>query len=117
LQYGLSVWENTYKTYLNKLCTLQNKAIKIIRGDTWRESATPNYSKLKILKLQDLYLLELATFMFKFKIKQLPSIFINYFSQLKIIRTKNTRSSQYNNYFLPRYKAFKLQRTIKYQGV
>jgi len=55
--------------------------------------------------------------MFKFKIKQLPSNFINYFSQLKIMHTKNTRSLQSNNYFLPRYKAFKLQRSIKYQGV
>jgi len=73
--------------------------------------------KLKILKLQDLFLLELATFMFKFKIKQLPSNFLNYFSQLKIIHTKNTRSSQSNNYFLLRYKTFKLQRSIKYQGV
>jgi len=110
LQYGLIVWGNTYKSYLNKLCTLQNKAIKIIGGGTWRESAIPYYSKFKILKLQDLYLLELATFMFKFKTKQLPFNFINYFGQLKIIHTKNIRSSQSNNYFLPRYKAFKLQK-------
>jgi len=32
LQYGFIVWENTYKTYLNKLCTMQNKATKIIGG-------------------------------------------------------------------------------------
>jgi len=55
--------------------------------------------------------------MFKFKIKHIPSIFINYFSQLKIIHAKNRRTSQSNNYFLPRYKTFKLQRSIKYQGV
>jgi len=30
---------------------LQNKAIKIITGGTWPESATPYFSKLKILKL------------------------------------------------------------------
>jgi len=70
---------------------LQNKAIKIIGGGTWLESAIPYYSKLKILKLQDLYQLELATFMFKFKIKQLPSNFINYLIQ----STKNNSHKKY----------------------
>jgi len=40
--------------------------------------------------------------MFKFKSKQL----INYFTNLNTIYSKNTRSSQYNNYFVPRYKSF-----------
>jgi len=115
LQYGLIVWGNTYKAYLNKVCTLQNKAIDTIGGGTWRESATPYYAKLEISKLNDVYLFELVTFMFK--IKQLSSNFINYISQLKIIHTKNTRSSQSINYFLPQYKTFKLQRSNKYQGV
>jgi len=117
LQYGLIVWGNTFKTYLNTLCTLQNKAVKIIAGGKWRESATPYYAKLNILKLRDLYRLELTIFKFKFKSKQLPCSFINYFTNLKIIYSKNTRSSQYKNYFLPRYKSFKLQRSIKYQRV
>jgi len=42
-------------------------------------------AKLKILKLRDLYRLELAIFIFKFKSKQLPSIFMNYFTRLNTI--------------------------------
>jgi len=80
-----------------------------------REIATPYYSELKTLKLQDLYLLELETFIFIFKIKQLPSNFINYFIQLKTNHTKNTRFSQFNNYFLIKHS--NLQRSIIYQGV
>jgi len=45
LQYFLIVWGNNFKTYLNKLCTLQNKAVKIISGGKWHESATSYYVK------------------------------------------------------------------------
>ena len=51
---------------MKKLNTLQNKAVKIIAEESWRERAAPFYAKLKILKIQDMYLLELALFMFKF---------------------------------------------------
>jgi len=37
---------NTYKTYLNKLYTLQNKAIKII-GGKWRENETSRFILFK----------------------------------------------------------------------
>ena len=32
LQYGLITWSSTFKTYLKKLSTLQNKAFKIVDG-------------------------------------------------------------------------------------
>ena len=47
-----------YKTYLKKLATLQNKAVKIVGNGTRNDRATPYYAKLKILKLQDLVKLE-----------------------------------------------------------
>ena len=40
LQYGLLTWTSTYKSYLKKLRTLQNKAVKIVGSGTWRERAT-----------------------------------------------------------------------------
>ena len=46
---------------------MQNKAIKLINGGKWCESATPFYSNLQILKLEDLYRLELVSLTFKFK--------------------------------------------------
>ena len=32
LLYGLITWSSTFKTYLKKLSTLQNKAVKIVGG-------------------------------------------------------------------------------------
>ena len=54
IQYRIITWSSTYKTYLKKLVTLQNKAVKIVVNGTWNDRTTPYYAKLKILKLQDL---------------------------------------------------------------
>ena len=98
---------------------MQNKAVKIIAGGSWRETATPFYAKLKILKIQDMYLLELALFMFKFQAKRLPFNFPDYFKITNAIHAKQARSSTYDNYFLFRYKMIKLRNIfrqyIKYQ--
>ena len=37
LHNGIIVWGSTFKSYLKKLNTLQNKAVKIIVGGSWRE--------------------------------------------------------------------------------
>ena len=79
MQYSTIVWGNTYETCLNKISRMQNKAIKLTDGGKWCESATLHYSELQILKLADLYRLELASFMLKFKTDLLPNSFLNYY--------------------------------------
>ena len=64
LLYGLSIWGCTHKSYLSKLQTLQNKAVKIIGGGKYMDHATPFYSKLKILKIPELYKHEVAKLIF-----------------------------------------------------
>ena len=50
LQYGLITWSSTFKSYLKKLSTLQNKAVKIVGGGKYYDRATQFYAKLLILK-------------------------------------------------------------------
>ena len=38
IQYGIITWSSTYKTYLKKLATLQNKAVKIVGNGTWNNN-------------------------------------------------------------------------------
>ena len=115
-QCGIITWSSTYKTYLKKLVTLQNKAVKIVGNGTWNDRATPYYAKLKILKLQDLVKLETAAFIYNYKSVQLLSTFRNYFTALNKIHVKPTRATSSNNFFVPFFKTLKLQRKIKYQG-
>ena len=48
--------------YLKKLITLQNKAVKYIGAAKFCHSASPYYNRFKILKLTDLYKLEVGKF-------------------------------------------------------
>jgi len=68
LQYRLIIaGSSTNKTYLKKLSILQNKAVKIVEVGKYFDRATPFYSNLKILKLEDLMMFEKAIFVFKSK--------------------------------------------------
>ena len=115
LTYGLIVWGSTSKLYVNKLSTLQNKAVQIIGGARSSDRATPYFSKFNILKLSDLLIFEMATFTYKSKNNLLPLPFQNYFSNTCNIHKQLTRGSTNYNFFLPFCRTRKLQRSIKYQ--
>ena len=116
LQYGLITWSSTFKTYFEKLSTLQNKAVKIVGGGKYYDQATQFYEKLHILKLVDMVFFEKALFVFKFKMKMLPNQFSNYLTEASQVYEKFTRASYQNNYFIPLLNTSKAQRSIKYQG-
>ena len=118
LLYGITVWGNAFDKHLKRLATLQNKAVKLISGAQWRDHVTPTYLKLQILKLNDLYLYEVAKLMHKHTRKKLPTSFSTFFAPVKAIHTRSTRlASSELNLYLPRYKSQKLQKSFKYQGV
>ena len=61
LLYGL-IWGSTFPTYLKKLITLQNKAVKFICAAKFCDSSSPYYKSLKIPKLTDRFKLEVGKF-------------------------------------------------------
>ena len=102
---------------MSKLESLQNKTVKIIGGGTTRESPTPSYGKLKILKLSDLYKFETAKLVHDYFHNKLPSssIFSHLFSKSLQISHRFTKSSSNKNqlhFSLNRIN--RLQRSIKY---
>jgi hypothetical protein len=117
LIYGNIIWASTYPSYLQKLKVLQNRAVRAVSGSHYRDSISPIYAKLKILKIEDLHYYEIAKFMYKFNRLETPSAFKNYFTKTSNISNKSTRQTSTNNLYIPRYRTNKLQRCIKYQGV
>ena len=63
LLYVLPIWASTYKTYLNKLEKLQNKALRIIFKTPLRDPITPLYHRSGILKFNELFDFEVAKLM------------------------------------------------------
>ena len=118
LIYGIVVWGSTYPSYLTKLKTLQNKAMRIIFGSHYRDEANPIYKKLEVLQIHDLYTYETAKFVFSCFYNLAPIPFIDFFTKVDEVSQRATRQSvdKYSLYY-PRYPTNRLQRSIKYQEV
>ena len=91
LNYGILVWGNTCKTYLNKLVKLQKWAIRTVSNSQYRSHTGPIFSKYKILTVNDMYNLELGAFMYKHSTNGLPNVFNDYFVKRSDIHNYPTR--------------------------
>ena len=74
--------------------TLQNKAIKIIGGVNPLEDATPVYFKFKILKISDLYKLQIGKIVQAHFNNKLPCKLSNCFKKASDISALTTRHTK-----------------------
>ena len=101
LQYGISVWGNTYKTRLSRLNKLNNKAIRIMTFSHFQAHAPPLFRDLHILQLSDINYLYLALFMHNYVNKKLPEAFNDYATPASDMHNYNTRHASKNLCVLP----------------
>ena len=68
LLYGILTWGSTNNTVLHPLQVLQNKIVRITSNVKTKERITNNflYKQLKILKIKDMYELEVSKFIVNF---------------------------------------------------
>ena len=117
--YGLIIWGSTFPSYLNKLQSLQSKAVKMIGGGSSLDNPTKFFNKFSILKPNDLFELEVAKIAHAHFTGNLPPKLFKLFTLTKNITSRATRAteSSCNELYIPRYSTTRLQRCIKYQGV
>ena len=89
LTYGILIWGSTYKSHLQVLQLSQNKAMRALFEQQLSDRITPVYRKAQILKINDLYKLEVAKFMHQLSNKSLPTFFEKYFVHATSWRTIN----------------------------
>ena len=116
LQYGILCWGSTFETYLNRLQVLQNRAIRnMMRAP--RFFRLDNYFlNLRILKVRDLYNLEVAKFMHSHNNKTLPDCFLSFFRESSQNHTHYTRASNDILYNTIRCRTARGQRSIRFHG-
>ena len=78
---------------------------------------TDLYALSNVLKIHDIYILEICKFMFRFKYDLLPNVFSKYFSKHNSIHNYNTKNTSKSNYFSPRKQKTVGLRTLQYRGV
>ena len=117
LLYGIIIWGSSYPSYLKKLKTLQNKAVRIITGSHFRDSAIPIYNSINILQIDELHTFEFAKLMYQNNQGKLPSPFNNIFIKTNKIFKRSTRQYTSNNFYISRFCSNRLQRCMRHQGV
>ena len=99
-------WANTYTSHLIKLHTALNKCIRSIFFAHKREDATPYYSLLGILKLDNVFKLKIANFTYRIlnEPSNVPNIFSTYVTPASTSHTYNTRFASKENFSRPKVR-------------
>jgi len=63
------------------------------------------YKTQKILQLNDIYTLEVSTFMYKYTNSRLPATFNNYCKLITVVHPYNTRQIKTRQFALPKARA------------
>jgi len=114
INYGILVWGNAYKTYVQKIFKLQKRAMRVISNSHYRSHAAPLFSKFNITNVYDTFHLELGVFMYKYINGQLPSSFNKYFIKRSDIHKLETRYK--DDFNKTRNKKCSSDRSVKTNG-
>ena len=115
LLYGITLWGNTYNLYLNRLVVLQKRVIRIITNSPFRAHTEHLFEQLKLLKLPDIYKLEVAKTVMKFHTNTLPKSLCDAFKKLPNTY-HNTRQSNTYKVIQPRTRTTVTTRSIINMG-
>ena len=98
LTYGISLWGNTFETYLLPVKILYKKCLRLLCGKTMREQTPPLAKQLNLVAFSDLYFWFLAKFMFKVFHHMLPKCTVSMFTRLSNVVNVNIYQANYYFY-------------------
>ena len=118
LTYGVSVWGLTYPTLLDPISIVQKKILKIITFSEETAPSAPIFDSLKILKLNDIIIFQIVSFVFECMHNLAPSYFSGYFTSIESVHGIGTRQSKRGDLFALRCNTVQYGlRSIHYSGV
>ena len=80
-------------------------------------SANEMLKNMHILKLEDIYKIELAKFMHNSVNDKLPPAFLHFFTKIQDMHSYNLRSTKSKVYFTPRCRTAKYRNSFKHTGI
>ena len=116
LLYGIEIYGNTYRGYLNKLIVLNNKLLRILQNAPRNTPVPDLYTNFNTLTIPDLHIFQILVLIHKFFYhkQNLPVIFTSYFMENFLLHKHDTRNS--DNLHLARCKTSYGLKTVKYKG-
>ena len=117
LQYGITVWGQTFDSYLDPIFKLQKKAVRAISHEHFTSHTLPIFKNLKLLRLQDIFRVKILSFVYESLNKINPSCFHDFFSLNSRIHQHFTRQSHHGHAFLTQKNSLQYGlRSIRYLG-
>jgi len=116
LQCAIGVWGGAGKTALKRLNVLHNK---VLRGMTYSSSMSrisPLYKKLNLLKIDDIYILEIGKFMHRLLWGRIPVNFDQLFTPVSQAHSHATRAATRGGYIWQMASTVKGKRSLKHLG-
>ena len=114
LEYGIILWGSTFDSYLNKLSIMQKKAICIVCNAKYNDHTGPLFARKKVLKLSDIYHLQLGKCMYSFTSNKLPNPLLTIYTPNYEIHNHNTR--QRNNPHIKSHRTKRASNSITIKG-
>jgi hypothetical protein len=115
LLYGIVLWGNTYNIYLNKLIVLQKKIIRTITGSLFNAHTESLFKSLHILKITDIYKLQVAKYVHGYVTNSLPFSLMDIFTPLNLCG-HNTRQSEARKLRFPKTRTIVATRSLVNMG-
>ena len=112
--YGIVSWHNSSQYALNRLVTCQKKAVRAICSLEYNAHTNDHFKELKILKLNDIYKLNLCAIMFSHIVDPLNYPISDRFVRNSHIHSYNTRNR--DDFVTPRYSRTTSQSCFLYQS-
>ena len=114
LLYCVSCWGGAARTKLDLLNVIQKRCIRVISNAPYNSHSSPLFKSLKILKLDDIYFLQLAKIMYRIN----NNTWIGEYDLIKTqsVHEHQTRSSTSSNYHIPRLKSNRTKNSISSVG-
>ena len=123
LLYGIEIWGSANIIQINRLLILQKRAVRIISFKDRRQNnfafpeSNPLFMKLKVLKIHDIFTLNILLFVFKCLHKHCLPQFFSWFVKSSQIHEHNTRSVTENNLSIPHVRTTSYGlKSIKFLG-
>ena len=117
LSYCIHVWGKAFKTHLNDLVVLQNKAMRIINGVPPRTNMDNFYIENNILTVKHIYNYNIGLFMYEYVNKMTPDVFDNFFSSISDKHQYETRNATMKLLYITFRGTTRGQKTFKYCGL
>ena len=116
VQYGITAWATANKTSQEIIRVRLNKILRIILFRNLYKPTSQMYKELQVLKVEDIYQLELAKFMYQLHHNQLPKNFYHSFRKLNTIHQHETRLINSTTYYRPGINKLFSQKLFSYRG-